>query len=92
MWYSISGPSPGREVGRERGWGLPGRAGQQHLEWGVQQRGEQRGGWSGELRLQRQGGGGGLWVGTRERNCFLFKSYYISFIAEAEGRSSRHEK
>ena len=29
------------------------------------------------------------WMGG---SLFLFKSYYISFIAEAEGRSSRHEQ
>ena len=28
----ISGPGPGRQEGRERGWGPPGGAGQQHLE------------------------------------------------------------
>ena len=28
----------------------------------------------------------------QEKGMFLFKSYYISFIAEAEGRSSRHEQ
>ena len=61
--HCISGPSPGHQVGRERGWGPPGGAGRQRLEWGGQQRGEQRGGWSVGLPLQRQGGGGGLWGG-----------------------------
>ena len=28
----------------------------------------------------------------QEKGICLFKSYYISFITEVEGRSSRHEK
>ena len=61
--YSISGPSPGHQVGRERGWGPPGGAGRQPLEWGEQQRGEQNGDWSAELPPRRPGGGGGPWGG-----------------------------
>ena len=41
---AISGPGPGRLAEQERGWGPPGGAGRQHLEWGGQQMGEQRGG------------------------------------------------
>ena len=32
VWYYISWPSPGYQVGRERGWGPPGGADQQQLE------------------------------------------------------------
>ena len=60
---SISGPSPDHQVRRERGWGAPGGAGRQHLEWVGQRRGEQRGDWSGGLTLRRQGGGGEPWGG-----------------------------
>ena len=63
MGYSISGPSPGHQVGQERGWGPPGGAGRQHLKWGGQQRGERRGDWSAGLPPQRQREGGGPWGG-----------------------------
>ena len=39
----INGLSPDLLAEQERGWGPPGGAGRQRLEWGGQQMGEQRG-------------------------------------------------